>query len=127
VAVVFTNLPAGVTLVNSSGTFQGSPYSVIPELGSDTKKLAVNRIFSHKVHFKADGAISFTPTVYSGSLQPSGILGSITVTSPNGGEISPIGSTQTITWSSSGVADNVKINFPGMGYFVEDSEPQYAE
>jgi len=34
--------------------------------------------------------------------------GSITVTSPNGGEW-PIGSTQTVTWTSSWLDGNVKI------------------
>jgi hypothetical protein len=35
--------------------------------------------------------------------------GSITVTSPNGGETWPIGSTQTIHWTSRGLTGNVKI------------------
>ena len=35
--------------------------------------------------------------------------GSITVTSPNGGEIWPIGSVQNISWTSSGLTGNVKI------------------
>jgi len=35
--------------------------------------------------------------------------GSITVTSPNGGEFWPIGITQTITWTSSWLDGNVKI------------------
>jgi hypothetical protein len=113
VAVVFGDLPAGVTLRNSSGTFQGSPYFVIPSLSSDAKPFPANKTVLFKVKFNADSAISFTPAVYSGSLQPIG--GSIVVTSPKGGEIWPIGSTQTIGWTSSGITGKVKIQLSRNG------------
>ena len=41
--------------------------------------------------------------------------GSITVTSPNGGEIWPIGSSQNIAWTSSGLTGNVKIEISRNG------------
>ncbi len=52
---------------------------------------------------------------------------SITVTSPNGGEAWNVGSTQTITWNSTGTIANVKIQYsPGGGSFyipIVDSTP----
>ena len=41
--------------------------------------------------------------------------GSITVTSPNGGEVWPIGSSQNIAWTSSGLTGNVKIEISRNG------------
>ena len=70
VSVLFANLPAGVTLVNPSGTFLGNPYLTIPSLSSAVSKLAKNQIVSFPVQFNATTGISFTPTVYSGSLKP---------------------------------------------------------
>jgi hypothetical protein len=50
-----------------------------------------------------------SPTVFDISNANFGIVQSITVTSPNGGESWAIGSGQNITWSSVGIAGNVNI------------------
>jgi hypothetical protein len=43
------------------------------------------------------------------------VVAGINVTSPNGGEIWPLGSSQTIHWTSSGVSGNVKIDISRNG------------
>ena len=71
VSVVFKDLPAGVTLKNPSGTTQGNPYVVIPSLSSAADTFTQNQIVSFPVEFASTTAtINFTPTVYSGSLNP---------------------------------------------------------
>jgi Chitobiase/beta-hexosaminidase C-terminal domain len=47
--------------------------------------------------------------------QSTGSCMQITVTSPNGGETWPIGSNKTITWTSSGITGNVKIELSRNG------------
>ena len=64
--LVLAGLPAGVTLENSTGTFDGNPFITIPGVTT----LAPGQSVSVEVKF-ADPShtlIKFTPTVYSGSL-----------------------------------------------------------
>ena len=63
--VVLTNLPAGVTLFNLSGTTNGAPFITVPGVGS----LAAGQSATVALEFK-DGhssPITFTTAVYSGS------------------------------------------------------------
>jgi fibronectin type 3 domain-containing protein len=61
--LVLTNLPAGITLANASGTTGGSPYITITG-----GALAPGRSASVKIQVQASSAsqISYTPAVYSG-------------------------------------------------------------
>jgi hypothetical protein len=68
IAMVFADLPAGVSLVNPTGLFMGNPYLVIPSLEDDTKMLAVNQTVSFPVQFSGNSVITFTPTVYTWGL-----------------------------------------------------------
>ena len=63
---VLTNLPAGVTLFNLSGTTNGSPFITVPGVGS----LGAGRSATVTLEFKnpSSGSITFTTTVYSGTL-----------------------------------------------------------
>ena len=63
---VLTNLPAGVTLFNLSGTTNGAPFINVPVASS----LRVGRSATVTLEFKnpSSGPLTFTPTVYSGSL-----------------------------------------------------------
>lgn len=49
------------------------------------------------------------------SLVPTTLQGSLTVISPNGGEIWQVGSSQNLTWSSSGVSGSVKLEYTTNG------------
>ena len=69
VQVQLVDLPAGVTLLNPAGTFQGSPYLVIPSAAAEGTKLASNQTVSLMVQFSATAPISFTSNVFSGSFQ----------------------------------------------------------
>jgi hypothetical protein len=64
--VLFTSLATGVTLSNSDGTFNASPYITVPTVTS----LAPGQSASFAVQFSdpSGTAISFTPVIYSGSL-----------------------------------------------------------
>lgn len=63
--VILTNLPAGVTLANQSGTALGSPYLTVPGITS----LAPAQSVKVSVQFNdaAGVVINFAPLVYSGS------------------------------------------------------------
>ena len=62
--LALTNLPAGVTLSNATGTTGGSPYITITN-----QALAAGRSVSVTIKIQAlsAGEISYTPVVYSGS------------------------------------------------------------
>ena len=62
--LVLSNLPAGVTLFNATGTTGGSPYITI-----SSQALAAGHSASVKIEIQAASAsaISYTPVVYSGS------------------------------------------------------------
>jgi hypothetical protein len=64
--ILFTGLTAGVTLVNATGDFSGSPYLTVPGLAS----LAPGQVATVGVQFKdpSFSTINFTPVIYSGSL-----------------------------------------------------------
>ncbi|MCP4216194.1 MAG: hypothetical protein GY765_16220 [bacterium] len=64
-------------------------------------------LFLHSTHYSTAGGSP--PTAFAGC----GSTGSdsLRLTSPNGGEQWPVGSTQTITWSSTGSVGNVKIRY----------------
>jgi hypothetical protein len=64
--VVFSGLPAGVTVVNPSGTFSGSPYLTVPGAAS----LAPDQSATFSVQFSdpSDVTISLTPVIYLGSI-----------------------------------------------------------
>ena len=63
--LVLTNLAAGVTVVNASGTSGGSPYVTIT-----TSSLGAGKSVAVKVQVQATsaGQITYTPVVYSGRL-----------------------------------------------------------
>src|ERR1700722_18891906 len=64
--VVFTVLSGGVTLVNATGTYNGSWYLTLPNVSS----LAPGQTATINVQFKnpSNAIINFPPLVYSGSL-----------------------------------------------------------
>jgi hypothetical protein len=66
IEIVLTNLTAGVTLVNATGTFVGNPYIAVLASGS----LAAGQSANVAVRFSdpSNALIHFTPVVYSGSL-----------------------------------------------------------
>ena len=63
--VVLTALPSGVTLANSAGTFNGSPYITVPTV----KSLAAGGSVTVAVQFSnpSNAIINFTPEFYAGS------------------------------------------------------------
>jgi hypothetical protein len=65
--VVLAALPSGVTLVNSAGAFDQSPYVTIPAMTS----LAPNQSVTVHVQFKnpSGATINFRPEFYAGSFQ----------------------------------------------------------
>jgi large repetitive protein len=66
IEIVLTNLTAGVTLVNGTGTFVGNPYITVLASGS----LPAGQSANVAVRFSdpSNALIHFTPVVYSGSL-----------------------------------------------------------
>ncbi len=64
--IAFTSLPSGVTLVNATGNFNGTPYITVPSLAS----LAPAQSATVNVQFSDPSMVSikFTPVIYSGSL-----------------------------------------------------------
>jgi hypothetical protein len=66
IEIVLTNLTAGVTLGNGTGTFVGNPYITVLASGS----LAAGQSANVAVRFSdpSNALIHFTPVVYSGSL-----------------------------------------------------------
>lgn len=64
--IVFTSLTAGVTVVNATGTFSGSPFLTVPGVTS----LASGQSATVSVQFKnpSNGTINFIPVIFSGSL-----------------------------------------------------------
>jgi uncharacterized protein YjdB/alpha-acetolactate decarboxylase len=52
-----------------------------------------------------------SPTDQSNAVFTISAIPAITVTAPNGGETWPVGSTQNITWTSSGTSGNVRIEY----------------
>ena len=69
VTVHFAALPDGVALVNPAGTFQGSPYVLVPSADKAGTQLAANQKVTFNLQFVATKAITFIANVYSGSLQ----------------------------------------------------------
>ncbi len=63
--VLFTVLTAGVTLVNATGNFSGSPYltATVPSLAAGQ-----SAIVSVQFNNPSLGTINFTPVIYSGSI-----------------------------------------------------------
>ncbi|MBZ5584659.1 MAG: hypothetical protein LAQ30_21105 [Acidobacteriia bacterium] len=66
VELVFTSLTTGVTLVNATGLYGGSPYLTLPGIAT----LAPGQSASVAVQFRntSTNGIKYTPAVYSGSL-----------------------------------------------------------
>jgi hypothetical protein len=64
--ILFTSLPAGVTLANAGGTFNASPFVTLFNVNS----LGPGQSASVAVQFKnpSDVKIQFTPVVYTGVL-----------------------------------------------------------
>ncbi len=82
---------------NPDKTYGGQPMGVLysDPLAADNRR-ALNNTASTVANFRVSGSTP-TPT--------------ITVTSPNGGESWAVGSTQYITWSTSGTVGDVKIEY----------------
>jgi hypothetical protein len=66
IEIVLANLPAGVTLVNASGTSNGNPFIAVPGASS----LSPGQSATVNVQFRnpSNTSITFTPTAFSGSL-----------------------------------------------------------
>ncbi len=64
--IVFTGLPASVSLVNPTGTYNSSPYLTAPSVNS----LASGQSVAIDVQFKnlSSAPINFMPVIYSGGL-----------------------------------------------------------
>jgi uncharacterized protein len=64
--ILFTGLTAGVTLVNATGDFSGSPFLTVAAVAS----LASGQSATVSVQFQdpSFGTINFTPVIYSGSI-----------------------------------------------------------
>jgi len=64
IQLLLTSLPAGVTLANSTGTFDESPFITVPVTSlAPGETTAVNVIFRNP----SNARINFTPKIYSGS------------------------------------------------------------
>ena len=66
IEIVLTNLTAGVTLINATGTFGGNPYITVLASGN----LAAGQSANVAIRFSdpSNASIHFSPVVYSGSL-----------------------------------------------------------
>ena len=64
--IVFTGMPANVTLVNATSNLSGTPYLTVPAVAS----LAPGQSATVSVQFKnpSNATINFTPAIYSGSI-----------------------------------------------------------
>ncbi len=64
--IVFSSLPGGVTLVNATDSFQGSPFLTVAGVAS----LMPGQAATVNAHFKnsSNSTIHFTPVTYSGSI-----------------------------------------------------------
>jgi uncharacterized repeat protein (TIGR01451 family) len=65
-SILLTSLPAGVTLANATGTFNGSPFLAVP--GSATLGAGQSATVSVQFSDPTNASITFTPVIYSGSL-----------------------------------------------------------
>jgi hypothetical protein len=65
--ILFLGIPANVVLVNSTGNLTGTPYLTVPTVTS----LSPGESVVTSVQFKnsSNGAITFTPAIYSGSIK----------------------------------------------------------
>jgi uncharacterized repeat protein (TIGR03803 family) len=117
-------LLSGSTLYGTTGGSDDHSGGTIFQIQTDGSDLALLHEFTV---WGADGAGPIAPLLISGSTLygmtngggtidmgvifslPLSIGNNITVTSPNGGEIWPLGSTRAITWSSSGVTTDMKL------------------
>ena len=65
-SILLTSLPAGATLNNATGTFNGSPFLAVP----GTTTLAAGQSATVNVQFSdpSNTRITFTPVIYSGSI-----------------------------------------------------------
>ena len=68
IVVVLTNLPVNVTLVNAGGTFNGSPYIVVPAVAllNPGQSAPVALRFANP----GNAIINFVPVTYSGTFPP---------------------------------------------------------
>jgi hypothetical protein len=64
--IVFTSLPAGVSLTNATNMFSGMPYITVPAITS----LSAGASATVTVRFRNPNkeTINFTPVIYSGKL-----------------------------------------------------------
>ncbi|MBV9761656.1 MAG: Ig-like domain repeat protein [Acidobacteriaceae bacterium] len=66
IQIALTNLPAGVTGANNTGTFNGSPYWTVPNSSSLASGASITVIV--QLNYPSTTAVSTTPAVYTGSL-----------------------------------------------------------
>jgi uncharacterized repeat protein (TIGR01451 family) len=125
--VVTDTLPAG--LVNAQVSINGgtpTAYTGSVSLGTlaaggsatitiTTTVTATNGTLSNTASISTTSSESNTGDNTSTTVATTITCGSITVLVPNGNEVWPIGSTQTISWTSSGVTGNVKIELSRNG------------
>ncbi|MCP5052544.1 MAG: hypothetical protein GY940_35575 [bacterium] len=97
-----TNNGSGWTTITASTANDGSHTWTVPNKVSSQCLVRISQAL--------DGAPTDTSDAVF-SIVSSGTSASITVTSPNGGESLTVGTTHTITWTSTGSVGNVKIEY----------------
>lgn len=94
------NYPGGVTIVSSTAN-DGSYNWTVPNDPSTSCGIRVSEASDGNPEDYSDGFFAIV----------SASNPTITVTTPNGGEVWPVGSSQTINWTSTGTVGNVKIEY----------------
>jgi hypothetical protein len=91
------NFVADVRVITASTANTGSYSWLVPDDPTTTARVRVSDVNDATVLDTSDATFR--------------IEGFFTVTAPNGGEVWPVGSTQTISWVSGGTIPNVKIEY----------------
>lgn len=100
-----------------SGTSMATPHVtgavalIAAEFPAETITERITRILSHAAPLASLNGKCVTGGLLNLDLAMGGTLPTITVTSPNGGEVWDAGSVRHITWTSTGTVGNVKIEY----------------
>lgn len=100
-----------------SGTSMATPHVtgavalIAAEFPAETSAERITRVLSHILPLESLKGKCVTGGLLNLDLAMGGVLPAITVTSPNGGESWEAGSTHNITWTSTGIVGNVKIEY----------------
>jgi hypothetical protein len=96
-----TNGGSSWIVVTNSTTNDGTYSWTIPKAPSLNCFVRLTSVSNPSISDISDQFVIYDPSVPA----------SITVTSPNGGETWTVGSTRSITWTTSGLADHVKVEY----------------